>query len=459
MSEINDLTFYQQRLHSLNESERSAGYHINSLFFRRPDKFSYHTQQLSLANYNKFPKTDSHTVVEYTIQTWPHQGLGNSFLFENVPSIKAITPSQESGIDHYNVRWKNDLLFRIIQEFSVDFENININKYPSSYFIFHTESEISNESKIRCIKEGVGNLEELTSWNTELPQRYLHYILPLFYSKSPVNYFPLYMCGKSNKFTHTGQFNLDISTLLEIQEVRRVEGVLEKRIIPFDKSLIIIGNSRSPPNTDDECNLPVPLLYLEYLNFTSRELEVNRCLATDEHCNNFYYDYVSMLLSQDDTMVGSGKTSAISFTDSEEPIHTIYWYAQNSDEEIAYEISESLTESPFESATIKKGTEKFMDLPSYITEKVMSQLHFSGTPRKRGLNMWTNQNYTGDAIPTPPGKNFRGYRFESKIKSIVPREIQYRIRLLTVSTRHYYFKNYPKTEEERESAISSIKFN
>jgi hypothetical protein len=440
MSKNNELTDYQKILHTLTDEERKKGMQMLAPFFRRSVKSSHYTQKTLLleSNIKENDSTKKVLTAEYHIETYPHQGFSKTFLYQVLPRIRTID-------QRYEVRWKDDLLLRVIKCVKVFFENGIFNEYPSSYFYFHTESCVDSSTR-KDIKWSIGNRDSLRDWSDELLPASLHYILPIFYSKSPSCYFPLYLCGKLNKSKHVIDYDLSLKNLLEISEVIVDQGVKSRKIIPFNKNLIIISDSERSPNTDRECNLEKPLMYGRYLNFTEREVEANRCNASDESCSRFYYDKVMVFEKIADT-------NQVSINFDKICAHTLFWHAHVIDDD-GISFNNSLIES---SSLIRTGaiTEKKFDYPAYFTEKIIPQMHFYNVPEKQGMHMWTNQDFVGDDV-IPPSISLDGFRLDINLNKDITRNSQVKIQLIVLDTSHYQFKNYPVTEKDRDNIISTM---
>ena len=378
-------------------------------------------------------------IVSYSCPTFPYESLHNAIINTKTPRIKAV--------DGYRVRFCENLFINMINKF----------------YLYHNDVEIQKGNKVSLLKElrsqeewdftswKLGNMEELTTPSQVLPSVPISIILPMTYSQSISDAFPLVYCGQKDDLIHRFEFNLKFSSLLLITDE-------DGNNIDFNKDLLEIESKLDM--------MPIPELEADCSFLNERDSQLVNSFNTDsvyingdgeeEKEEEKEYYATSLYYYEDTNPKELGKKVDLDFkVDDKYPVQEIFWGAKNIN---ASNITKNLT-LDFNNKSPIKDTEKLCSSTGVLLENKSSYKTEFAYHKKRGhlgMNKWSNSvNHKEDGKKFTPGIACNGgsltVNLEDKIsvdEFLVFAGLKY--------TKRFRFISYPKTFQERGDLRSTI---
>jgi hypothetical protein len=429
LKDVVEKSKYQKELHfSSDNKEETELIRTHFLNIQRKETWSYRCNLKLDCNGDISDPSN----ISYRVRTLPYHGLIYSVLAQKLPIVKA-----NRG---FEICWCPNVGSNIVKSAEFKVNDSVWQTLDSVYFDdYHTKI-----SKDEHLDIHLGNVPELRNWSKELPSYMTMFYIPWFYSLHTSKMFPLYNCGKEDRIEHVLSLRRNLKDLLMIRSVDTGE------IIPFDEACITVDNF----------NLPTPEMRGEYVMMSDMECEHNRCNSDKYHSDIFDIDNIKIMES--DNTYGVNSTVSIKIKDMPFPVHTIHWKASNVTAEANNYLSNYTTcsfdhtkgESPIRWASLScpQGI-LFKNLESYICEKIVPYKNFGKLPKYSGYGCWTNSVTASDPLYPKPGiKLDEGeltFRLEDPNNS--ESKDKYRVHARAVYTYRITFKDYPKTEAERNS--------
>jgi hypothetical protein len=457
------LSSEQEKMHSLSSEEKSLGYFLTSPYARPLTKTSHSVTSIvplkSLSD--TFESVGGSTskncrTTTFKIDTSKYHCLNYSFITQTLPAIEVDPDARSPNGHRYEIRWPENALFSILMGVTATMDDQVMTEISADYCLNHWQTHL-DFGKRASTSVDIGNVPDLTEWSSSLPSWNLGYCLPMFYSHSPDDCFPLHLAGSENSFHHIIKTRCDLRQLLQLSEVIEENGVVARRVVPFNEKVILINGVRV--SRSEDYRLDQMEMSAEYLFYTTEpELSRSRCMGTSEICNRFPYRRVwSKTLESNDKSFDSLLDHV--FENLGMPIHTLFWSFYNK-ESLAYNVYHNPTTSvpaigkrgTTLYSTLKKGANViFENLDGGTGSRLHTGVHFASVPTINGLNTWTNCSHVLDTI-TPPGRDLTGYTLSSKV---VRRESEDpNMFVMTVTAEgvgHYRFENCPVSDESRQS--------
>jgi hypothetical protein len=435
LKDIVEKSSYQKDLHFADDKKEDEETLIRTHFLniQRRETWSYRCN-LKLDCNGDISNPSS---VSYRVRTLPYHGLLYTVLVQKLPVIKA-----NKG---FEIRWCPNVGSNIVK--SAEFQvNDTVWQTLDSIYFDDYHSKISQEPK-ETLNKNLGNVPELQTWSSELPAAMTFFRIPWFYSLHTSKMFPLYYCGKEDRVEHILNLRRNLKDLLMVRSLDTGE------MIPFDEACITVGNTE----------LPAPEMRGDYVMMSDMECEHNRCNGSKYHNEIFDIDNVRSIDS--DSIVGVNSTVSIKIKDMPFPVHTIHWKAENVNASVMNYLSNYSTcvndhtngASPVKwaSLTCPQGI-LFKNLESYICEHIIPSNHFNKIPEYPGYGCWTNATSAADPLYPKPGIKLDEGELTLRIEDVQNSEkdqtsSKYKVHARVVYTYRITFKDYPKTEAERNS--------
>jgi hypothetical protein len=368
--------------------------------------------------------------VSYRVRTLPYHGLLYTVLVQKLPTIKA-----NKG---FEIRWCPNVGSNIVK--SAEFQvNDTVWQTLDSVYFDDYHAKISKDSK-EVMNKNLGNIPELQTWASELPSAMTFFRIPWFYSLHTSKMFPLYYCGKEDRVEHILNLRRNLKDLLMIRSIDTGE------MIPFDEACVSVSSTE----------LPAPEMRGDYVMMSDMECEHNRCNENKYHNEVFDIDNVRAIDS--DNIVNSNSTVSIKIKDMPFPVHTIHWKAENMNASAfnylsnystcAEDHTSGVSPVKWASLTCPQGI-LFKNLESYINETIIPANHFNKIPEYPGYGCWTNATDATEPLYPKPGIKLDEGELTLRIEDT--ENNKYKVHARVVYTYRISFKDYPKTESERNS--------
>jgi len=428
LKELIDKSSYQKDLHNAEENEEVL-IRTHFLNMQRKETWSYKVNLKldcvgDISNPNR---------LSYKVRTLPYHGLLNTVLVQKLPAITA-----KKG---YEIRWCPNIGSNIVQnaEFQV---NDNVWQTLDSVYFDDYISKISNEKNL---DKDLGNVADLQTWYSSLPAYTTLFKIPWFYSVHTSKMFPLYFCGKEDHIDHNLTLRRNISQLLMIRSIDSGE------MLPFDESYIEVVDTL----------LQAPEMRGDYVFMSDMECEHNRCNA--QNLRSEIFDIENVRSIDSDNIYPLNTTVNIKIKDMPFPVHSIHWKASNLTSEAlnyhsnyttnAFDHLEGASPIKWSSLSCPQGI-IFKNVESYISERIIPMNSFANVPSSNGYGCWTNAIVPTDPLYPKAGiKLDEGeltFRLEDNSSTHVTSD-KFKVHARVIYTYRITFKDYPKTEAERNS--------
>lgn len=430
LKDVVEKSQYQKDLHFSEEKEEEETLiRTHFLNIKRRETWSYRCNLKLDCNGD----ISNPSNISYRVRTLPYHGLLYTVLIQKLPQIKAKTG--------FEIRWCPNVGSNIVKQAEFQVNDTIWQTLDSIYFDDY-HSKISQENSA-SLNQNLGNIPELQTWSNELPSGMTFFRIPWFYSLHTSKMFPLYYCGKEDRIEHQLTLRRNLKDLLMIRSVDTGE------MIPFDEACIEVSN----------LELPAPEMRGDYVMMSDMECEHNRCNGSKYHTEVFDIDNVKAVAS--DNVYGTNSTVSIKIKDMPFPVHTIHWKAENVNASSVNYLSNysTCTEdhtkgiSPIRWASLScpQGI-LFKNMESYITDKIIPSNHFNKIPEHPGYGCWTNATSAADPLYPKPGIKLDEGELTFRIEdNDEESKNKYRLHSRIVYTYRITFKEYPKTESERNS--------
>lgn len=435
LKDIVEKSEYQKDLHFSDEKKDEEETLIRTHFLniQRRETWSYNCNlKLDCSGDISNP-----TSVSYRVRTLPYHGLLYTILVQKLPAIKA-----NKG---FEIRWCPNIGSNIVKSANFQVNDVVWQSLDSVYFDdYHTK--YSNEPK-EVLNKDLGNIPHLQEWSSLLPSSMTFFRIPWFYSLHTSKMFPLYFCGKEDRIEHILDLRRHLKDLLMIRSIDTGE------MIPFDEACISVGGTSS-------LELPAPEMRGEYVMMSDMECEHNRCNGSKYHNEVFDIDNVKAIDS--DNTVSVNSTVSIKIKDMPFPVHTIHWKAQNASASSVNYLSNYSTNSEdhtsgtnpikWSSLSCQQGI-LFKNLENYICDRIIPSNHFKRIPDFPGYGCWTNAIAASDPLYPKPGIKLDEAELTLRVEDTEnpDNKDKFKVHTRIIYTYRITFKDYPKTEAERNS--------
>jgi len=436
LKDVVEKSQYQKDLHFADEKKEDEETLIRTHFLniQRRETWSYRCNLKLDCNGD----ISNPTSISYRVRTLPYHGLLYTVLVQRLPQIKAAKG--------FEIRWCPNVGSNVVKnaEFHV---NDGVWQTLDSVYFDDYHMKYSTESK-EVMNKNLGNTEELQTWSSELPSAMTFFRIPWFYSLHTSKMFPLYFCGKEDRIEHVLNLRRNLKDLLMVRSIDSGE------MIPFDEACVTVSGGTG------SFELAAPEMRGEYVMMSDMECEHNRCNGSKYHTEIFDIDNVKSVDS--DNVVGINSTVSIKIKDMPFPVHTIHWKAANVTAASNNYLSNystnsedhSLGVSPIRwaSLTCPQGI-LFKNLENYICDNILPSNHFNRIPDFPGYGCWTNAISAADPLYPKPGIKLDEGELTLRVEdSENPSNAdKFRVHARIIYTYRVTFKDYPKTEAERNS--------
>ena len=372
-------------------------------------------------------------IVSYRCPTFPFHSLHEAVINTTTPKIRAS--------EGYKIRFCENLFVNMIKNFYLYHNEIELQQGNTISLL----EDLRDKDDWKVASKKLGNIKELTTFSYELPSMPISIMLPMTYSQSPSDAFPLVYCGQKDDLIHKIIFNLSFSSLILITDEEGNE-------VEFNKDLIEVDSDIMPvPELEGNCS---------FLNEKDSDLVNsfnNDSIEGDEEEEEEKEYYSTSLYYYEDTNPSElGKKVDLDFkVDDKHPVQKIFWGAKNVN---ASERTKNLT-TEFDNKSPIKNTEKLSSSSgALLVNKSSYKTEFAYHKKKGylGMNKWTNSvNYKEDGKKFIPGVALNGgslvVNLEDKTsddKFLLFAGLRY--------TKRFRFISYPKTFQERKDLRSTI---
>lgn len=373
-------------------------------------------------------------IVSYRCPTFPYHSLHKCILTTRTPRIRVK--------EGYKIRFCENLLINMIKSFRLYHNEIEL-QYGNSLSLL--EETMNHPDWKENIYSHIGNLNSLLLPNVELPSTNLSLMLPFYYSQTPSDAFPLIYCGQKDDLIHQIEYNLDFSSLIMIfdEELNRVE---------FDKELLEIESNMEM--------MPIPELeglcsFLEEPDAKLINSFNNDNIGEDKelYTRSIYY-------YEDENPKALNNKVVLKFgSDDKQPVHSIFWGAQNSTLSYIHKNILLDTYNGDELLSPIKYTEKLTSASGILVNNKSSyktEFAYHNGRGYLGMNRWHNSVVDReDGKKFTPGVRCNGGSLIVKLdekfnddKFVVFSVLKY--------TKRYRFTSYPKSFQERKDMRSTI---
>jgi hypothetical protein len=429
LKDIVDKSSYQKELHNATEGE-DVLIRTHFLNMQRKETWAY---KVSAAKLDCVGDVSNPNRITYKLRTLPYHGFLNNVVIQKFPSVKAKTG--------FEICYTPNLGSNIISQAELQVNDLVWQTLDSEYFDDHN-------SKI-CVDKNLdvnlGNVPQLTSWSKSLPSYTTLFSIPWFYTSHTSKMFPLYYCGKEDHIEHHLTLRRNLGELIRIRSIDTGE------IIPFDEACIEV----------DSLTLSPPEMRGDYVFMSDMECEHNRCNAQKLRSEVFDIDNVRSIDS--DNIYSLNNTVNIKIKDMPFPVHTIHWKASNvKAKSLNYHSNyttnsenHNLGESPIKhtSLTCPQGV-IFKNVESLISERIIPSNTFAKVP-SAGYGCWTNAVSPIDPLYPKAGikldEGELSIRLEDASGNDTTNTDKFKVHARVLYTYRIAFKDYPKSEAERNS--------
>lgn len=416
---------YQKDLHFSTDDNDAIRTHF--LNIKRKETWSYRNN-VTLECSGDISNPD---YITYRVKNLPYHGLVNTVMVQSFPEIVA-----EPG---FEICWPPNMGSNILRSSTFKINENEPQTLTSRYLDHHFQKIDTRPSTPRDL----GNVPEMTEWNTELKSMTTFLFIPWFFTLHSSKMFPLYLCGKEDEIliaTHLRRY---------IGEFLRVRRADTKEPIPFDEGCIRVSSY----------TLPVPKIHCEYEFLSDMECEHNRCEDIQKKYNNHIFDIDNIRSIDSDNIHNMNTTVNVKIKDMPFPVHSIHWTAVNLEAEKYNYLSNYTTDS----INHKSGGNpiKWVSLSSpngiifknqefYVGERIVTANNFNKVPIDPGYGCWTNAPKATDVLYPKPGIKLDDSEMTFRLENTEhPTTDTFRINVQVVYTYRLTIKDCPKTESER----------
>lgn len=420
---------YQRDLHFSEDKEEETLIRTHFLNIKRRETWSYQNNlKLECSGDISNPSR-----IFYKVRTVPYHGLLYTVLIQRLPAIKAAKG--------FEIRWCPNIGSNVVKNADFQVNDTVWQSLDSSYFDDY-HAKISNEPK-EVLAKNLGNTPDLQEWSSELPASMTFFRIPWFYSLHTSKMFPLYYCGKEDRIEHILTLRRSLRELIMIRSISTGE------MIPFDEACLNVQS----------LELPAPEMRGEYVMMSDMECEHNRCSSSKYHTEVFDIDNVKSIVT--DNPIRANTSVSLKIKDMPFPVHTIHWKAENFTASSLNYLS-NYSSNPLDhtkgqnpiktvSLTCPQGI-LFKNVESYVSDLIIPSNHFNRIPDHPGYGCWTNAVAAADPLYPKPGIKLDGGELTFRVEDEDPENTnKYHIQVRVVYTYRVSFKDYPKTESERNS--------
>ncbi len=267
-------------------------------------------------NNNKTEESDLQEDIVLTEIEYKHfkelHRLISTFVSISIPKISV----KEKWRNKVEIAWPYKLAHHILQTVNLlidnDEVNGNMNFLDSVWLDF---LRIYQEKKPKFYDKLIGNVPEMTNWNTVLPNYPIILLQPFSFSKHLGYSLPLHLC-KTNKISQTYIFKLNIKNLIKI------------RIRKDEQSEWVISDMASQAAgeyIDGPLEIPTPNIWGEYGQLSQDEINADQ--------EDPVIMYVDDIISKDvEIPLSLGEHIEIPL-ESATPVKAIFWVVENQDSE------------------------------------------------------------------------------------------------------------------------------
>ena len=230
-------------------------------------------------------------------------------------AVTAVLPAisvKDKFRDQYQIAWCKNVMNEIIDDLT-----LKVDTYITLGKIDHHWLNI--EQKVYGTlgfddeyNRGQGNIPQLQTFASFLPNHHLRRDLPLFYCDSPDLAMPLFLLNSQASFSHICNFHLDIKKLLMMKKLVKDNWVKIKPILK------VLNGVPEKDNLDD------PKMIGEMVVIGDKEREWNKCQREEFT----YYINEIVALGDDAEPVGFGSSPSVSLS-STIPTSDIFYVAHN----------------------------------------------------------------------------------------------------------------------------------
>lgn len=350
-------------------------------------------------NHVKLPASNTETQTKYSIPSGYHH-IAYSYLRSVFPPLRV----RQAHRDEIRFAWCYDSGYQVTESAEVVIDD-NIVHSIDTHFLIGRSEYFRRPGFDEGHDEDVGNVEDMTQWNTMHKRYVTRPIQPWFYANRAETAFPLYRLSSQSGFSHIYTESISIASLIRMQQLRDGEWVQ----IPTELDYL----DGVPPNG----NLEHPQLWGCLARITADEIEYNRCKR-----NALNIMVETVIKKDDDNPRGFEGVSTVNFDDFEYPCKTMIWMSENvtarslgnrsiygTDNENPFS-----GENPMSKSTLQYGSSenyKFRDMePDHFTGPIAS-MHFPNHPRRPGVLA-----YPFTYFPTSIGYDVGAYLKDLKAK-------------------------------------------
>lgn len=425
-----DKSTYQKDLHFADDASNETSIRTQFMNIKRKETWTYRTN-LKLDCTGDISNPD---FITYKVRVLPFHALRYTVVIQSIPAITAAPG--------FEICWAPNLATNCIQSATFKVNDTEFQSLNSEYFDDHCKK--INKTNDKDLNYEIGNISELVEWSSYLPSYQTLFNIPWFFNQHSSKSFPLDKCGKEDVVVIETQLKRSLSQLIR---VRRAD---TKKEVTFDESYL----SANTPMT-----LPVPEIRGEYIMKSDMECEHDRCEETQQKYSSNVFDIDNVRMIESDNIYAMNNTVNIKIKDMPFPVHTIHWKAVNL-EARKYNNLSNYTTNAFDN-TIGGNPIKWVSLSTpngilfknqdfYVGERIVPKFNFNKVPHVAGYGCWTNATDACDALYPKPGINLNEseltFRLENNDFST---ESTFRIIIQLVYTYRITIKDYPKSENER----------
>ena len=355
--------------------------------------------------------------VTYRSRVYPFHALHRCMLSTVLPKIS-------SKDEDVVVKWCDDMVLKLVKEYKLVFNE--------------TELQHGDSRVLACNYSDLEIFDTHSSWESVLEEQNFTCRMPFFYESHPSDAFPLALCGQNDRLYHCFEFNLMLEELVLMKKVSTGQ------TIDFDPSLIDVQN-----NMD---SVPVPELVGLYSIHTDKECDLSVYKDKSSTTRDMFVRDVYIL--EDENEVPLGKRVQLKVDGrSNCPVEDIDWGAVNvtrSEANKTVIVTRENDKTPIKNTKIESSIGVVMDTKgSFLTEYAFLKRDVEYIP---GVNRWTNnvvETDIEDLRKFRPGIDMSGGKITINTFSDSKSTDKYLSFALLYHTRHFIFKTFPTTQEER----------
>lgn len=243
----------------------------------------------------------------------------NTFHYIQYSYMRASLPAISVKKEYRNkvrIAWTHNVGTNIISECSFRHEADVYHTMDSVWFDMHNQYyQRPGAGKRRNENKGMGNVDYLEKWQSELPAYPLNVDLPWFYSLNETTAFPLLYKQEVGKFTHRFIFRRKIVDLLRVQFFTN-EGWTSSNNTDYSQFIDIQSN--------DKENIPIPEIWARCATITNPEV------ASWKQCGDGRRRiYTRDVLSFKSLNPGQYGANVEVSLNTKSPVLAMFWAAEN----------------------------------------------------------------------------------------------------------------------------------